>query len=161
VRQGEGPTRFNGATARSIRFEDVDMTRGVSLAHVIAESVTIEGGTFRGATEGSTIAKVYAHDANLFMYDMSESKMPYVNIWNCEIQDLAIWDCFVDELSIANSTVHGIDATDFKADIVVWDNVTLDGKIDLTNAHIKDFRPTRIERGPRLQLITTGSNVRF
>jgi uncharacterized protein YjbI with pentapeptide repeats len=161
VRQGEGPTRFNSATAKSFRFEDVDMTRGVSLAHVIAESVTIAGGTFRGATEGSTIAKVYAHDANLFMYDMSEAVMPDVKIWNCKIQDLAIWECFIEELSFSNSTVHGIDATDFKADIVVWDNVTLDGKIDLTNAQIKDFRPTRLTRGPRLQLITTGSNVRF
>lgn len=161
VQQGEGPTRFNGSTAKSIRFESVDMTRGVSLAHVIAESVTIDGGTFRGATEGSTIAKVFAHDANLFMYDMSEAKMPSVSIWNCEIEDLAIWESFVEELSISNSTVLGIDATDFKADTVVWDNVTLDGKIDFTNAHIKDFRPTRIKRGPHLQLITTGSNIHF
>jgi hypothetical protein len=37
----------------------------------------------------------------------------------------------------------------------------LDGKIDLTNAQVKDFRPTRLKRGPRLNLITSGSNMRF
>jgi hypothetical protein len=59
------------------------------------------------------------------------------------------------------STIHIIDATEFKGEIVLWDNVTLDGKIDLTNAQVKDFRPTRLKRGPRLNLITTGSNMRF
>jgi uncharacterized protein YjbI with pentapeptide repeats len=161
VRQGEGPTRFNNATAKSIRFENVNMTTGVSLAHVTAESVVIDGGTFRGATEGSTIAKIYAHDANLFMYDMSEATMPCVNIWDCQIQNLAIWECFVKEFSIANSTIYGMDATDFKAETAVWDNITLDGKIDFSNAHIKDFRPSRIHRGSNLQLITAGSNVRI
>jgi hypothetical protein len=48
-----------------------------------------------------------------------------------------------------------------KADTVLWDNVTLNGKIDLTNAQVKDFRPTRIQHGPDLQLITTGSNLNF
>jgi hypothetical protein len=161
VRQGEGPTRFNSVIAESFRFEDVDMTRGVSLARVKTPLVSIEGGTFRGATEGSTIGKIYARKANLFMYDMSEATMPYVNIDNCEILNLAIWECNVKELLITNSTANGIDATDFKADIVVWDNVTLDGKIDLTNAQVKDFRPTRLKRGPKLNLITTGSNMKF
>jgi hypothetical protein len=59
------------------------------------------------------------------------------------------------------STINIIDATEFKGEIVLWDNVTLDGKIDLTNAQVKDFRPTRLKRGPRLNLITTGSNMRF
>jgi uncharacterized protein YjbI with pentapeptide repeats len=161
VRQGEGPTRFDSVTAESFRFEDVDMTRGVSLARVKTTLVSIDGGTFRGATEGSIIDKIYARKANLFMYDMSEATMPYVNIDNCEILNLAIWECNVKELLITNSTANGIDATDFKADIVLWDNVILDGKIDLTNAQVNDFRPTRLKRGPRLQLITTGSNMRF
>jgi uncharacterized protein YjbI with pentapeptide repeats len=161
VRQGEGPTRFNSVIAESFRFEDVDMTRGVSLARVKTPLVSIEGGTFRGATEGATIGKIYARKANLFMYDMSEATMPYVNIDNCEILNLAIWECNAKELLITNSTVDGIDATDFKADIVLWDNITLDGKIDLTNAQVKDFRPTRLKRGPTLNLITTGSNMKF
>lgn len=59
------------------------------------------------------------------------------------------------------SQINILNATAFKADTVVWDNVTLDGKIDLTNAQVKDFSPTRITRGPNLQLITTGSNMRF
>lgn len=75
--------------------------------------------------------------------------------------DIALWDCFVDEYSVTNSTIDIIRGKNFKADTVVWDNVTLDGKVDLTNVQVKDFRPTRLKRGPKLQLITTGSNMRF
>lgn len=161
VKQGEGPTRFNSVTAESFLFEDVEMTRGVSLAHVQSPIVKIVGGTFRGATEGSRIGKVYASNAHLFMYDMSEATMPFVSINDCDIEELSMWECYAKELSMTNSRVNGIDATDFIADTVIWDNVTLEGKIDFTNAHIKDFQATRLKRGPQLQLITTGSNLKF
>jgi len=161
VTQGEGPTRFNSAIADTISFEDVDMTRGVSLAYMTAKSIRISGGTFRGATEGATIAKLTARDATLPLFDMSESQMAFVSISNCQMYDIALWDCFVDEYSVTNSTIDIIRGKNFKADTVVWDNVTLDGKVDLTNVQVKDFRPTRLKRGPKLQLITTGSNMRF
>lgn len=161
VTQGEGPTRFNSTLAESFTFDDVDMTRGVSLAHVKAKFVRIVGGKFGAAFEGSTIAKVVARDAFLANIDFSEAQMPLVEIGACELDDLALWEGVIKDFSITNSHINILDATDFKADTVVWDNVTLDGKIDLTNAQVKDFRPTRLKRGPKLQLITIGSNIRF
>jgi len=137
------------------------MTRGVSLAYVKAKSVRVVGGVFGAAFEGSSIARVVARDADLANIDFSEAEMPKVEIANCNLYDLALWESTIQELSITNSQVNILDATDFKADTVLWDNVTLNGKIDLTNAQVKDFRPTRIQRGPDLQLITTGSNMKF
>jgi uncharacterized protein YjbI with pentapeptide repeats len=161
VRQGEGPVRFNSSIVDTFTFDNVDMTRGVSLAFVKANLVRITGGRFGAAFEGSMIAKVLAQGAFLANIDFSEATMPHVGIGNCELYDLAIWDAIIEEFSIMASTIHIIDATEFKGEIVLWDNVTLDGKIDLTNAQVKDFRPTRLKRGPRLNLITTGSNMRF
>ena len=161
VKQGEEPTRFNNVIANTISFEDVNMTRGVSLAYLTAKSISISGGTFRGATEGSKIRKFTARNAILPLLDMSESQMLQVSISNSQMNDIALWDCFIDEYSVVNSTIDTIRGKNFKADTVVWDNVTLDGKIDLTNAQVKDFRPSRINRGSNLQLITTGSNMRF
>lgn len=161
VNQGEGPAKFNGIFSDTITFEDVNMTRGVSLAYVTAKSVHILGGIFRGATEGSKIAELTARDAELPLFDMSESQMAHVSISNCQMYDIALWDCFIDEYSVVNSTIDTIRGKNFKADIILWDNVTLDGKIDMTNAQVKDFRPTRLTRGPNLQLITIGSNLRF
>jgi uncharacterized protein YjbI with pentapeptide repeats len=161
VKQGEGPVRFNSSIVDTFTFDNVDMTRGVSLAFVKANLVRITGGRFGAAFEGSMIAKVLAQGAFLANIDFSEATMPHVGIGNCELYDLAIWDAIIEEFSIMASTINIIDATEFKGEIVLWDNVTLDGKIDLTNAQVKDFRPTRLKRGPRLNLITTGSNMKF
>ncbi len=161
VKQGEGPVRFNGATMESIRIEDVDMWRGLSLAEIKAGLVSIEGGTLKTAFSDSIIPKVYARGVEFYLFSLSEANLPYVSLIDCMIHDFPLWDGFVEELLVQNSIIGEIDGENFKADTVVWDNVTLDGKVDLTNAHINDFRPTRIKRGPKLNLMTTGSNIKF
>jgi hypothetical protein len=93
--------------------------------------------------------------------EFSEVKLPKVTITNCRLYDTGLYDGYIDEFAVYNSEFNIIVGENFKADIVVWDNVTLDGKIDLTNAQVKDFRPTRLKRGPKLNLITTGSNMKF
>ena len=161
VKQGEGPVRFNGATADRIKIEDVDLWRGLSLAEMKAGFVSIEGGKLKTAFSDSVISKVYARDVDFYMFSLSEAHLPYVSLMDCQIRDFPMWDGFVEELFVQNSTIEEVDGENFKADTVVWDNVTLDGKIDLTNAHVEDFQVTRLKRGPKLQLITTGSNLKF
>jgi uncharacterized protein YjbI with pentapeptide repeats len=161
VKQGEGPVRFNGTTAESIRIEDVDMWRGLSLAGIHAEYVSINGGKLKTAFSNSVIQKIYAHNVEFYFVSLHKANLPYVILTNCIIHDFQIWDGYTDELTVQNSSIGEMYGKNFKADIVMWDNVTLDGKIDLTNAQVKDFRPTRLKRGPRLNLITTGSNLRF
>ena len=89
------------------------------------------------------------------------NKMGQVPISNTTLHRTGLFDGYVDELNITNSTLDEIVGENFRADTVVWDSVTLDGKVDLTNAHINDFRPTHIKRGPKLNLMTTGSNIKF
>jgi uncharacterized protein YjbI with pentapeptide repeats len=161
VKQGEGPVRFNGTTAESFRIEEVDMWRGLSLAEIHADYVSINGGKLKTSFAGSVISKIYARNCELYQFSLRQSKMPYVELTGCNIHSFPMWDGYTDELIVQNSSIGEIDGENFKADLVLWDNVTLDGKIDLTNAQVKDFRPTRLKRGPRLQLITTGSNMRF
>lgn len=161
VRQGEGPVRFNGTTAESIRIEDVDMWRGLSLASVHADYVSIKGGKLKTSFSNSVIQKIYAHNVEFYFFSLRKANLPYVILTNCIIQDFQLWNGYTDELIVQNSSIGEMFGKNFKADIVLWDNVTLDGKIDLTNAQVKDFRPTRLKRGPKLQLITTGSNMRF
>ncbi len=161
VTQGEGPVRFNGATAETIKVEDVDMWRGLSLAEVKAESVSIEGGQIKPSFANSTIAKIYIRNSDVVFMSLRKAKLPYISITDCKIGDIQLWNGFVEEMLVQNCSIGESYGKNFKADTVVWDNITLDGKIDLTNAQIKDFRPSRITRGPDLNLITTGSNLKF
>ncbi len=161
VKQGEGPIRFNSITADTLVFDDVDLTRGVGIAYSKVKLVKIVNGRFGAAFEGAAIAKVVARDVYLVNIDFSEAVMPSVSMNHCELLDLALWDSTIIEFSIMDSSINIANGKNFKGDTVVWDSVTLDGKIDFSNAKIEDFRPTRLKRGPKLNLITTGSNLKF
>lgn len=160
VQQGEGGVYFNGITAKSIRFEDVEMLGGTGIGDATVGSLSISGGQIYGpAFKNSHIAKTYIRDA--FVTCFAAGDMGIIHVSNSTLHDSGLFRGIVEEFSVHNSTIDQIVGKNFKADTVIWDNVTLDGKIDFTNAHIKDFRPTRLKRGPRLQLITTGTNIRF
>lgn len=160
VKQGEGGVRFNGVEAFSISFEDVQMLRGTGIGDANVGIVRINGGEIYGPTfKNSNIAQTYVRNAYLTRFALGN--MGEVHVSDSTLHRSGFFQGGIKELSIHNSTIDEIVGKNFKADIVVWDNVTLDGKIDLTNAQIKDFRPTRLKRGSRLQLITTGSNIRF
>jgi uncharacterized protein YjbI with pentapeptide repeats len=160
VKQGEGGVYFNGVTAESINFEDVDMLEGTGIGDATVGMVRIVGGQMYGpAFKNANIAKTYIRNAYVTRFALGNMGQVYVD--NSTLHRSGFFKGGIDELSVTNSTIDEIVGKNFKADIVLWDNVTLDGKIDLTNAQVKDFRPTRLKRGPKLNLITTGSNMRF
>jgi uncharacterized protein YjbI with pentapeptide repeats len=161
VKQGEGGVKFNDITAESVTFENVDMTHGTAIARSRVKSVIVNGGNFGTTFDDSIIGAIYVRDAELYYMEFSEVNLPKVTISNCKLYDTGLYDGVIEEFSAHNSEFNIIVGENFKADTVVWDNVTLDGKIDLTNAHVEDFQVTRLKRGPKLQLITTGSNLKF
>ncbi|AJF07065.1 hypothetical protein GSUB_11520 [Geoalkalibacter subterraneus] len=161
AKQGESPVRFNQASAKSITFEDVDMVRGVSLASVQAANVRISNSRMKVSFARSVIPKVSARDSEFFVFGLSEANMPHVTLVNSRIHYLSLWDGSAEEMIIQDSEINQIEGENFKGNHILWHNVTLDGEINLANAQVKDFRPTRLKRGPNLNLITTGSNLRF
>ncbi|ALC15371.1 hypothetical protein DSOUD_0582 [Desulfuromonas soudanensis] len=160
VKQGEGGIKFNSVTAKSISFEDVEMLKGVGMGWANVELVRIVGGELYGPSfKEANIAKTVIRDA--YVTRFATGHMGKVEVANSTLHRSGLFEGEIQELSVVNSTIDEIVGKNFKADTVLWDNVTLNGKIDLTNAQVKDFRPTRIQRGPDLQLITTGSNMKF
>lgn len=160
VRQGEGGVKFNSVTAGSITFEDVEMMRGTGIGYSTVGIVRIIGGKMYGpAFKKANIAKTYIRNAYVFRFALGN--MGQVHVDNSTLHDSGFFEGGIEEFSVYNSTIDEIYGKNFRADIVLWDNVTLDGKIDLTNAQVKDFRPTRLKRGPKLNLITTDSNMKF
>ena len=160
VRQAEGGVYFNGVTAENINFEDVDMLEGTGIGDATVGTIRIIGGQMYGpAFKNANIAKTYIRNAYVTRFALGN--MGQLHVDNSTLHRPGFFKGSIEELSITNSTIDEIVGENFKADLVIWDNVTLDGKIDLTNALVKDFRPTRLKRGPKLNLITTGSNMRF
>jgi len=161
VGQSGGGVKFNDLTAKSITFEDVDMTKGTAIARSTVGYVRVSGGNFGTSFTGSNIGRIVIRDAQLSYMGFGEVNLPRVEIANCVLYDTGMWDSYIDEFIVTNSKFNIIDGENFTANTVLWDNVTLDGKVDFTNTQIKDFRPTRIQKGSSLQLITAGSNLKF
>jgi hypothetical protein len=111
------------------------------------------------AFKNANIAKTYIRNAYVTRFALGY--MEQVHVDNSTLHRSGFFKGGIEELSVTNSTIDEIVGKNIKADIILWDNVTLDGKIDLTNAQVKDFRPTHLKRGPRLNLITTGSNLKL
>jgi hypothetical protein len=161
VRQGEGGIKFNSITAENIRLEEVELD-GIGFMESHAKTaIIVDSEILAIGFSGGGVGKIIFRNSTVQYFDIAESMMPHVEFNSCRLIEPMLYDGLIKEFAIRDSTVKDITGNGFKAEIVVWDNVTLDGKIDLTNAQIKDFRPTRLKRGPRLQLITTGSNLRF
>jgi uncharacterized protein YjbI with pentapeptide repeats len=161
VRQGEGGVKFNGITAKDILLEDVDLD-GIGFMNATADTAIIRDSQILAiGFIGGGIDKIYFSNSTIRYFDIAESMMPHVEFTKCKLYEPMLYDGLIEELAIRESTITDMKGKNFKADIVLWDNVTLDGKIDLTNAQVKDFRPTRLKRGPKLNLITTGSNMKF
>jgi hypothetical protein len=161
VRQGEGGIKFNNITAENIRLEKVELDGIGFMGSYAKTAIIVDSVVLAIGFSGGGVGEIIFRDSTVQYFDIAESMMPHVEFNSCRLIEPMLYDGFIKEFAIRDSSVKDITGNGFKADIVVWDNVTLDGKIDLTNAQIKDFRPTRIKRGPRLQLITTGSNIRF
>ena len=161
VKFGEGAVRFNKTIANTITVEHVDMN-AVGFLGTKAKSLCVSDSRLRAlGVKGGGIDKVYIRNSEVGFLNVSESTMPYISVSHSKLFEPHLYEGFIDQLSIVNSTIENAEAFDFKAGVMVWDNVTLDGEINLTNAQIKDFRSSRLKRGPNLNLITTGSNLRF
>jgi len=161
VKQGEGGVKFNGISAKEILLEDVDLD-GIGFMNATANTAIIRDSKILAiGFSGGGVGEIYFSNSTIRYFDIAESMMPHVEFTKCKLYEPMLYDGLIEEFAIRESTITDMKGKNFKADIVLWDNVTLDGKIDLTNAEVKDFRPTRLKRGPRLQLITTGSNMRF
>jgi uncharacterized protein YjbI with pentapeptide repeats len=161
VRQGEGGIKFNDITAENIRLEDVSLD-GIGFMNSRSKTAIIRDSEVLAiGFSGGGVGKIIFSNSTIQYFDIAESMMPHVEFNSCQLINPMLYDGFIEELAIRDSSIKDLTGNGFKGDIVIWDNVTLDGKIDFTNAKIKDFRPTRLKRGPRLQLITTGSNIQL
>ncbi|MGB3223657.1 MAG: pentapeptide repeat-containing protein [Desulforhopalus sp.] len=161
VRQGEGGIKFNGITAKDILLEEVDLD-GLGFMKATAETAIIRNSQILAiGFSGGGVGKINFSNSTIRYFDIAESMIPHVQFTKCKLYEPMLYDGLIKEFVIRESTIIDMKGKNFKADLVLWDNVTLDGKIDLTNAQVKDFRPTRLKRGSKLNLITTGSNMRF
>lgn len=96
-----------------------------------------------------------------FNVNLFHARVGAIDVANCALNNFSPMEMTVDVLHISDGSIANSEFQKMKAKTLTLENVTLDGKLDFTNAHIGDLKVHNVTKQPGLQLITTGSNVRF
>ena len=95
---------------------------------------------------------------NLGLY---QATIDSLDISHCSLDDFRPTDTIAGVLRIKDSAISNSEFQRMKAKTMILDNVTLGGKLDFTNTHVTDLQTKNVTKQPGLELITTGSNVKF
>lgn len=90
-----------------------------------------------------------------------ESTIGEMDVERSELNDFDMADVSVDRFTIRDTKLFNNDMKKLRAKVLVLENVSLDKKIDFTGAQIGSLSTKNVTKLPSLQLITTGSNVKF
>ena len=92
---------------------------------------------------------------------MYQATIGTLDITRCPLNDFDIPETNITTLRIKDSSITESKFESVKAKIVILENVSLDGNLDFTGAHIGELKTKNVTKQPALNLITTGSNVKF
>ena len=145
-----------------------------------AESVTIRNSSVDTSFSAATIGTLSMINTSVTKLSFNKAKAKSLVFKNCpKLVDFVMYGTTIDTLEIdhtqvsdfypavsnigvlqvVNSTITKAGFERFKAKSLIFNNVTLDGKIDFTGAHVDKLETHNITKQPGLNLITTGSNV--
>lgn len=147
-----------------------------------ADNITVNNSTLKTSISAATVGTISINNTEIKGLSILRSKIKTVTLMNCgkmynfgmlqsTIGTLTFSHCPLDDfrpieatfdvLSIKDGSLANSDFEKMKAKTMILENVSLDGKLDFTNAHVTDLQTKNVIKQPGLQLLTTGSNVRF
>ena len=93
--------------------------------------------------------------------NLYQAKIGTLSVTNCSMNNFDPIEATVQSLFVEKSLIADSDLSDMKAKNVWFAGVSLDRKVDFTNAHVEQLNVKNLTKLPQLKLITTGSNVKF
>lgn len=95
---------------------------------------------------------------DLNLYKATVGRMDVIR---CPLNNFALAGSSIDTLYVKDGSISNSEFRKMKAKTVILENITLDGELNFTNAHIGELKTKNVTQQPGLKLLTTGSNVRF
>lgn len=114
--------------------------------------------SFNKANAGSMF---FEHCSQLKDFVMYGTAIDTLDIAHCKVSDFYPAVATIGTLRLRDSTLTKSGFERLKAKTMILENVSLDGEINFTGAQIGELKTHNIAKQPGLNLITTGSNVRF
>ena len=92
---------------------------------------------------------------------LSEANIDNLQVSNCPINDMRTNGSIIHYINIEKSSIASSKFKRLKVKNFTLTDVTLDQNIDFTNAQVENLTTKNVTKLPSLNLILTGSNVKF
>ena len=136
-------------------------TLDTSFSAMTIGTLSIENSTIKALSilrsKVNTIQLSNCQDMNNF--GMYETTTGAVIFTQCQLNDFRPRDATIELLRVTGGSVKNSKFERMKVKIMILNNVTLDGELNFTDAHVDKLETHNITKQPGLNLITTGSNV--
>lgn len=152
---------FKNAKIDRMEFENSELDTSLSeseITSLLVASSKIKTLRMNSVKMDSVVIRECEHTKNFGFYKATVRK---IDIEKSRLSDFDMAKTSVETLRINDSTLSNSDFEELKVKSATLEKVTLDGKVDFTNARIDQFVAKNITKLPSLNLITTGSNVKF
>jgi len=126
------------------------------------DTFRIERSKIQSALNSSRIADLTMTDCknmkDMTLYKVNVGRM---EVQQCDLNDFALVKANVDQLRVQKARFTKNEYTASRIKSLMLENVSLDGQMDFADAHVDHLMTTNVTKAPGLNLITTGSNVKF
>jgi len=144
------------------RADIVESAIGIGMREVELGSARIHASKIRSRFSMSKIGEMKVSDCReVTDFGFYESTIGRLEIERCNLTNFRLPSALIEHLRISDSALSGNDFEELKAKNAIFEKVTLNGKVDFTRAHIDYLTTKNVTKLPGLNLITTGSNVKF
>ena len=152
-----------GSGAVIDRFTVTRTALDFGLAESRFKNIVISGSTLKALGLGNNqIQELEISDCTQFDdLGLYETKLGSLKINRCTVKGLRPRSATIDLWSVKDSQIANSKFEGMKVKTATLENVTLDKELNFTNARIDQLVAKNITKLPGLNLITTGSNVKF
>ncbi len=151
---------FEGGTINKVDIRDNYL--GIGMREVQIGSLTIERSKIESRFTLSKIDHVdIASCQTVIDLGFYKSTIGTLSVRECALENFRAIGATITTLRVKDSQLRNSEFKNLKAGVVTFENVTLDQKIDFTNAQIETLNLKGLVKSPGLNLITTGSNVKL
>lgn len=154
----------------ALTFGSVDKldVKGSVLASVSFRESTIKSATIRETKIGTLVffaSKItsmsIAHCTEATGLAAYQATIGALMLNRCSLDDLSLLEAKIGTLQIQDGSISNSMLKRMEANSAVFENISFGGAVNFTAAKVRDLKTHNISKQPGLNLITTGSNVKF
>jgi uncharacterized protein YjbI with pentapeptide repeats len=158
--KGGGATGFDTGNVAEVVFRNSEV--GINLGEMTLGKVSYVNSVVNVNFASSNIKELQINnckgmeDLNLY-----QAKIDSLQIGNCPVSDLAPIEATIQNFSINKASIENSKFKKMKVVNFTLTDVSLDGHLDFSNAHVEHLITKNITQKSGLNLNLTGSNVKF